>query len=148
MEQKKYEPEIMYVCKNSGFLPVKKSPHDAGYDLSSAENGIVPVWGSVLVNTDLTVKIPNGYYGRIASRSGLAVKNNIEVGAGVVDCNYTGLVKVLLRNFSDKVFEFKAGDRIAQLIVSPYTNVDILPIEDISSIQTDRQANGFGSSGV
>jgi len=148
MEQKKYEPEIMYVCKNSGFLPVKKSPHDAGYDLSSAENGIVPVWGSVLVYTDLSVKIPNGYYGRIASRSGLAVKNNIEVGAGVVDCNYTGLVKVLLRNFSDKVFEFKAGDRIAQLIVSPYTNVDILPIEDISSIQTDRQANGFGSSGV
>lgn len=60
--------------------------------------------------------MPPGYYGRVAPRSGLAVKNFIDVGAGVIDEDYRGEVKVLLFNFSDQDFQVKTGDRIAQLV--------------------------------
>ena len=94
-------------------LPYKGSALAAGYDLVSSEDISVKSKTRQLVSTGISMAIPGGYYGRVAPRSGLAVKNFIDVGAGVIDSDYRGEVKVLLFNFSDIDFEIKKGDRIA-----------------------------------
>ena len=90
--------------------------------------------------------IPHGNYGRIAPRSGLAVKKMIDVGAGVIDSDYRGEVKVLLFNFGAEDFKVCKGDRIAQLIIEKYTITSIQEVENLSS--TERGEAGFGSTGV
>ena len=94
-------------------LPVKGSEHAAGYDLLAAAPTVIPARGKGLVSTGISMAIPIGNYGRIAPRSGLAAKNFIDVGAGVIDADYRGEVKVLLFNFSEVDFSINAGDRIA-----------------------------------
>jgi hypothetical protein len=71
----------------------------------------------VLVDTDISIAVPAGTYGRVAPRSGLASKHSIDVGAGVIDADYRGPVKVLLFNFSEVEFKVEVGERVAQLIV-------------------------------
>jgi dUTP pyrophosphatase len=147
-------------------LPKRGSSQAAGYDLYADQagtvpecqyleqfagrdcnnNGIIKRTGSYLVSTGIAVKIPIGYYGRVASRSGLAVKNGLEVGAGVIDSDYRGEVKVLLRNLGSQPFEFKSGDRIAQLIIEKIETPDVEEVTDLDV--TDRGAGGFGSTGV
>lgn len=82
------------------YIPTKGSDHAAGYDLYSIEDLIVPKGEKKLVSTGIAMQIPIGNYGRIAPRSGLAAKNFIDIGAGVIDADYRGEVKVLLFNFS------------------------------------------------
>lgn len=131
------------------YVPTKAHPDDAGYDLYAFEPDFVPAWGSYLVKTKIKIAIPPNLYGRIASRSGLALKHNIEVGAGVIDRSYRGEICVLLRNFSDYPYEIKKGDRVAQMILTPYRTVDVKSITDLSKAfgNTTRGAAGFGSSG-
>lgn len=86
-------------------LPIYGSDFAAGADLCSAENCVVPAKGRCLVKTGLSVAIPPGHYGRVAPRSGLAVKQFIDVGAGVIDEDYRGEVCVLLFNFSVQDFQ-------------------------------------------
>jgi dUTP pyrophosphatase len=126
--------------------PMKIHDSSAGYDLFSTEGGTIRSNSYKIISTGISISLPKGFYGRIASRSGLATKHSIEVGAGVVDQGYTGEVKVLLRNFGESDFVFDENSRIAQMIVTPYESpelevVDILP-------QTDRGEDGFGSSGI
>ncbi|RCN35433.1 dUTP diphosphatase domain protein, partial [Ancylostoma caninum] len=85
--------------------PVYGSAAAAGADLFSAEDCVVPAHGKMCVSTGLQVELPYGYYGRVAPRSGLAAKNFIDVGAGVVDSDYRGELKVLLFNFGSTDFE-------------------------------------------
>eukprot|EP00347_Sterkiella_histriomuscorum_P000428 403375901 len=128
------------------FIPVKGSEHAAGYDLFSIENTVVPAKQKKLIATGIAMQIPIGNYGRIAPRSGLAAKNFIDVGAGVIDADYRGEVKVLLFNFSDVDFQVSVGDRVAQLIIEKYTRTDIEETDDLdSSVRGD---GGFGSTGV
>lgn len=127
--------------------PFRAHPTDAGADLCSVENCTVQPLERRVVDTGIKVKIPEGYYGRIAPRSGLAVKQGIDVLAGVVDSGYTGEIKVVLFN-SDRntVFEIKSGDRIAQLIIEDHFNFEFLEVSDELDT-TDRGEKGFGSSG-
>ena len=119
----------------------------AGYDLHASEAITVPARGKALISTGLAFAIPEGNYGRIAPRSGLAVKNFIDVGAGVIDSDYRGQVKVLLFNLSqDKDFQINEGDRIAQMIIEKYTPTELVEVETLSD--TVRGAGGFGSTGV
>merc|ERR1719272_980883 len=97
----------------AALLPKAGSLHAAGYDLHALEAKTVPARGKVLIPTGIAMAIPIGNYGRIAPRSGLAAKHMIDVGAGVIDADYRGEVKVLLFNLSDIDFEVKAEDRIA-----------------------------------
>ena len=87
-----------------------------------------------------------GNYGRIAPRSGLAAKNSIDVGAGVIDSDYRGEVKVLLFNFSEIDFKIAEGDRIAQMIIEKYTITALTEVETLDD--TVRGDGGFGSTGV
>lgn len=101
----------------SAKLPTRGSEYAAGYDLYASKEAVVPARGKVLVDTDISIAVPAGTYGRVAPRSGLASKFSIDVGAGVIDADYRGPVKVLLFNLSDVDFEVKVGERVAQLIV-------------------------------
>ena len=89
---------------DTAHLPVKGSEHAAGYDLMSIADLAIPARGKGLVPTGISMAIPIGNYGRIAPRSGLAAKNFIDVGAGVIDADYRGEVKVLLFNFGEHEF--------------------------------------------
>ena len=98
---------ILKVKKLSEFatLPVRGSAKAAGYDLVAAYPTVIPAKGKELIKTDISIAVPSGHYGRIAPRSGLAWKNFIDVGAGVIDEDYRGAVGVLLFNFSDTEFQ-------------------------------------------
>jgi len=122
-------------------IPIKGSKFSAGYDLFSAENYTIYPWRKVLVSTNIKIKLPEGVYGRIASRSGLSFKHDIEVGAGVIDPDYTGEIKIILRNFSDVQYDIKKNDRVAQLILEKCL------INSIDTNERKRNDGGFGSTG-
>ncbi|KZT27007.1 dUTP diphosphatase [Neolentinus lepideus HHB14362 ss-1] len=126
-------------------LPTRGSALAAGYDLYSAEKKTVPARGKALVDTQISIAVPAGTYGRVAPRSGLASKFMIDTGAGVVDADYRGVVFVLLFNHSDRDFEVQEGDRIAQLIIEKIQTPDVLEVEDLD--ETLRGTGGFGSTG-
>ena len=92
------------------------------------------------------MEIPEGYYGRIAPRSGLAHKNGIDVLAGVVDSSYRGEIRVILYNTDkEETLQVRSGDRIAQMIVERHYNFEFVEVEDLSV--TERGEGGFGSTG-
>jgi dUTP pyrophosphatase len=99
-----------------------------------------------VVPTGIAVAVPGGTYGRVAPRSGLAAKSGIDVGAGVVDADYRGELKVVLFNHSDEPLYVKPGDRIAQLVLERIACASVHEVDDLDA--TDRSADGFGSTGA
>ena len=127
-------------------LPTRGSGGAVGYDLYSTEELVVPPTHRALVGTGIAIVLPVGVYGRVAPRSGLAVKHGIQVGAGVIDPDYTGEIKVVLFNHGDKDFEVKKGDRVAQLILE---RCETPEVEEVGAVEeTERGAGGFGSTGA
>ena len=129
-------------------IPSRATTGAAGYDLYSAEGYVLLPHHRVIVSTGIQVALPDGVYGRVAPRSGLAVKHGLDVGAGVIDPDYTGELKVVLFNHDPKqTFVIRPGYRIAQLILEKYETVDIEEVYGDMGISTDRGMNGFGSTG-
>lgn len=126
---------------------VRANPSDAGIDLRAAEEANIPPLGRATISTGICLEIPEGHYGRVAPRSGLAHRHGIDVLAGVVDSSYRGEVKVVLHN-TDKheSFHVSPGDRMAQLIIERHYNPEFVEVEDLT--QTDRGSGGFGSTGT
>lgn len=125
---------------------VRANPSDAGIDLRAAEEVYIPPLSRATVSTGLCLEIPEGHYGRVAPRSGLAHRHGIDVLAGVVDSSYRGEVKVVLHNTDkEESFRVSQGDRIAQLIIERHYNLEFVEVEDLSS--TERGSGGFGSTG-
>ena len=127
-------------------IPTRGSSASVGYDIYSTDEVVIPPSHRALVGSGLAISLPPGVYGRVAPRSGLAVKNGIQVGAGVVDPDYTGEVKVVLFNHGDKDFQVKKGDRIAQLVLERCETPEVEEVTEVE--ETDRGAGGFGSTGV
>jgi len=127
-------------------IPTRGSSGAVGYDLYSVDEVVVSPSQRALVGTGVAVILPMNVYGRVAPRSGLAVKHGIQVGAGVVDPDYRGEIKVVLFNQGDKHFEIKKGDRIAQLVLERCETPDVREIESLD--ETDRGSGGFGSTGA
>lgn len=125
--------------------PTRGSPESAGLDLYSAEDVEVPARGRAVAKTDIAIAVPYGCYGRVAPRSGLAVKQFVDVGAGVVDSDYRGNVGVVLFNFNTEPFQVKRGDRIAQLIIERIAMPELREVAELGD--TKRGAGGFGSTG-
>lgn len=136
--------DIKLVNENA-MVPYKKYEDDAGYDLFSCEDAIIPPRNRKLVNTGISIAIPKGTYGRVAPRSGLSCKG-IDIGAGVIDSSYCGIIKVLCINSTDKPYEIKMHDRIAQLIIECIKNFELNVVSELC--ETERGDKGFGSSGV
>lgn len=110
-------------------LPARASPGAAGYDLFSIDHYVVQPGRRMVVSTGISVQLPTGTYGRIAPRSGLAVKHGLDTLAGVIDPDYTGEVKVVLQNL-DTVYPFivRPGYRIAQLILEKYEVAEVVEV--------------------
>jgi dUTP pyrophosphatase len=126
-------------------LPTRGSLFAAGLDLYSIERVSLPAHGRALVRTGLSVAIPHGFYGRIAPRSGLAVKHGLDVLAGVIDSDYRGEIMCALVNHGDETFEIEAATRVAQLIIEAIATPEPVWSEDLS--ETQRGRGGFGSTG-
>lgn len=139
-------PLLVQKLSDQATIPTRGSEWSAGLDLSSAKNMTIPAGGRAVVPTDLAIACPAGTYGRIAPRSGLAVKKGIDVGAGVVDADYRGPVGVVLFNLGDADLEVQQGDRIAQLVLE---QIVMSPVEVVAELEdTVRGSGGFGSTGV
>uniref|UniRef100_A0AC34GT88 dUTPase-like domain-containing protein n=1 Tax=Panagrolaimus sp. ES5 TaxID=591445 RepID=A0AC34GT88_9BILA len=126
--------------------PVYGTPFAAGADVFSGEETTVPAGGKVLISTGIKLSVKPGHYARIAPRSGLAVKNFIDVGAGVEVGGGDEELKVLLFNYGDTDFQVKKGDRIAQIVAERIANIEIKEVKELS--ETTRGEAGFGSTGI
>lgn len=126
-------------------VPTRSNPGDAGYDLYADTQVDIHPHELAMISTGIAISIPPDCYGRVAPRSGLAWKHQLDVFAGVVDSSYRGEIKVLLKNYSGHTVTLNKGDRVAQLIFERiYTPV---LVESASLDESDRGAGGFGSSG-
>lgn len=136
------------VILNSPFakIPRRANANDAGYDLSSAEVVSIQPGERKIVDTGIIVRVPEGTYGRVAPRSGLAAKYGIDCLAGVIDRGYSANVKVILLNTGSAVFDIKIGDRIAQLVLEKIETPNVEVVTSLDS--TERGLGGFGSTGV
>jgi dUTP pyrophosphatase len=134
--------------KNEAQIPSYQTKEAAGFDLHSIEDAVLKPGERKLIGTGLAFEIEYGYEVQIRPRSGLAYKHGITVlnTPGTIDSDYRGEIKVLLINHSNDAFEIKKGDRIAQAVVAPVIQAEIVEVEELS--ETKRGEGGFGSTGV
>jgi dUTP pyrophosphatase len=131
---------------NNAVIPTRGSEKAAGLDLYATNTATIPPLGKALIATDLSIGIPPGHYARVGPRSGLAWKNQIHVGAGIIDEDYTGHVQVVLFNLNPhECFIVNPGDRVAQLILE---KISIPRLIEVSELGPSNRGNaGFGSTG-
>lgn len=146
----------------NAIIPSQKYKWDAGFDLYAVDRVVINPFERKLIRTGIAMSIPEGYYGRIAPRSGLALKNGIDVMAGVIDHSYTDEIGVLLINLavigeplagqdpqrslfgSINAYHISPGDRIAQIIFEKIESANFIEVDNLKS--TDR-TGGYGSTG-
>ncbi|MEW4461153.1 MULTISPECIES: dUTP diphosphatase [Roseibium] len=130
-------------------LPAYQSVLAAGLDLLAAVDGKITLapGARALVPTGLAMALPAGFEAQVRPRSGLAAKHGVTVlnTPGTIDADYRGEVKVILINLGDAPFEISRGDRIAQMVIAPVLQADIVEVEVLS--ETERGSGGFGSTG-
>jgi dUTP pyrophosphatase len=130
-------------------IPTRESSSAAGYDLYAdiAEPVTVNPHETVKINTGIAMEIPEGYFGGIAARSGLASKEGLRPANcyGIVDSDYRGPIIVALHNDSEEARVVTPQERIGQIIIQPYLNVSFCEVDELS--ETERGAGGFGSTG-
>ncbi|MEM8698955.1 MAG: dUTP diphosphatase [Pseudomonadota bacterium] len=136
-------------------LPAHETEGAAGLDLraclieSERSTGVLlPPMGRILVPTGLAMAIPEGHEGQVRPRSGLATRHGVTVlnSPGTVDSDYRGEVKVALINLGAETWRLTHGERIAQLVISPYVRIEPSSVSDLD--ETGRGAAGFGSTGM
>lgn len=140
-------------------MPTKAYSTDAGFDLYSKEDKVVPARGSAIFDTGVHIELPMVYINRgvltepttkfltagvLASKSGLNVKHNI-TSEGIIDIGYEGSIVVKLYNHGDTDYEVKKGDKISQLLIVPILPVELELVDELKG--GERGNNGFGSSG-
>lgn len=125
-------------------IPTKANSSDAGWDLYSTEEMELKPGQRHAFHTGIALEIPDGLVGLIWPRSGMSVKNGIDVLAGVIDSGYRGEIKVCLLNTGDKSCKINKGDRISQVLFQEVPNFK-LTLSELSD--SSRGDNGFGSSG-
>ena len=130
-------------------IPTRGSEYAAGWDLYACvdELTIIPAHSTVKIGTGIAMEIPHGYFGAIFARSGLATKEGLRPAncIGVCDEDYTGEYIVALHNDTDFPRVIEPNERIAQLVLLPYLNVEFEEVDGLS--KTTRGSNGFGSTG-
>jgi dUTP pyrophosphatase len=127
-------------------LPTRGSVAAAGLDLYSIEGVHIEPHQRVLARTGLAVAIPQGFYGRVAPRSGLAVRNGLDVLAGVIDSDYRGELCCALLNTGDEPIELPQGSRLSQLIIEQIITPKAAWSDELDD--TTRGEGGFGSTGI
>jgi len=127
--------------------PERTREGDAGYDLRSVEAFELRPGERRTVPTGVAIALPEGVAGLVVPRSGLAARHGLSVvnGPGLIDPNYRGEIKVVLVNLGEHPFAAEVGDRIAQLLLVPFWSPELQVVDALP--ESDRGANGFGSSG-
>ena len=137
--------EIPCQLESKEFLPRRANRTDAGADLMSKEDLEIYPGEQKLVGTGVATKIPEGYAGFVFNRSSQGKKGiTIPHSVGVIDADYRGEIKVLLKNISDDPYKITRGDRIAQLVIMPVLLPDFVDVWN----DTERGTGGFGSTGT
>ena len=135
--------KLKIMLEDKAYKPIRGHEDDAGLDLRATESKWVHPDDHELFDTGVHVAIAKGYYGQIASKSGLMLKGITT--RGVIDSSYRGSIGVVLYNHGDEGYLVEEGDKIAQLIIVP---IEIPEIEYVESLdETDRGSGGFGSTG-
>jgi len=129
-------------------LPSYAHPDDAGMDVRSVADLTIAPGSRALVPTGLVMLLPPQYEAQVRPRSGLALKSGVTVlnAPGTVDAGYRGEVGVILINLGSSDFQVKKGDKIAQIVIAPVTQPEILETDSVD--ETDRGTGGFGSTGI
>ena len=136
---KKLEPDAI--------IPTKGSDAAAGVDLYARSPLAIHPGCNGVVDTGLAIEIPDGYFGAIFARSGMAIRKGLRLAnsVGVIDADYRGSLKVVLHNDTDIIRPVQEGDRIAQLVILPYEKIEFSEVEKLTD--TERAGGGFGSTG-
>lgn len=134
--------EVKVVLDKGAFMPEKAYNVDAGFDIRTPID--FEVFDDYTVDTGVHIEIPEGYVGFLKSKSGLNVNRGI-LTEGVIDCGYTGSIRVKLYNNSYQPQDFKKGDKITQLVILPIPEVELKQVEKLA--ETERGDGGFGSTG-
>lgn len=141
---------VKIVNKSQNPLPAYATAGAAGMDLRASLEApvVLKPQERFLVPTGLFIEIPEGYEAQVRPRSGLAINHGITClnSPGTVDSDYRGELKVILINLSDTAFTINTGERIAQMIIAPVVRADLSVVQSLN--QTDRDAGGFGHTGV
>lgn len=141
--------KVKIINKSKHLLPAYETALSAGMDLRAnlEQSIIINPHERALIPTGLFIALPEGYEAQIRPRSGLAAKHGITVlnSPGTIDADYRGEIKVLLINHSDQAFEIKDSERIAQMVIAQYTQVEWEQVEELD--ETTRGAGGFGHTG-
>lgn len=145
LKKEVFIPEVpAHILTANAYLPTKRTPGSAGYDISSVEDKYIKPRGRELFRTGLSLELWPNTYARVASRSGLSLAHGIEVGAGVIDSDFRGEICVLLYNHSDIEYHVKDGDKIAQLIFEKISNPLIKMTVEPRTV-TERGESSFSS---
>lgn len=150
--KKKMNINIHLFDQTNAKLPTRGTSQSAGYDLYASEDIVLMPMERKLVSTGIGMSIPNGYYGKIFDRSGMAYKNGLTCLAGVIDSDYRGEVKVLLLNVTNSSKVVSKGERIAQIVFMEYLNTNFTTISKSDflndTFDNNRGNGGFGSTGT
>ncbi|MDQ0183466.1 dUTP diphosphatase [Cytobacillus kochii] len=135
------------LIRNDAKMPYRANEGDAGLDLFSVEDVIIPSGQSALISTGIQMELPKGTEAQVRPRSGLALKHSVSVlnSPGTIDEGYRGEVKVILINHGKEEFRVEKHMRIAQMVIAPVFQVELAQVSDLT--QSERNSGGFGSSG-
>lgn len=135
------------ILDNRAVTPCYGTIYSAGMDLYTIDHSIIHPGETVIMHTGIAMKIPDGVVGLIYARSGLGIKKGIAPAnkVGVIDSDYRGEIMVALHNHSNEDYEVNIGDRIAQMVLTPYFKASINVVDELDL--TNRGEGGFGSTG-
>lgn len=151
---KSHNPNPTYAHKGDACVDLRADISDKVKEITTGEkwfydeksNSIVILSGGrCAIPTGIHVSFPENYMLQILSRSGLAIKNGVFVTGGIIDSNYTGEIRVILNNSSENSIKINNGDKIAQAALIPIEHINFESVDTLE--ETDRNDNGFGSSG-
>ena len=135
--------ELLLVKMSSDTVtPTRATEKSVGLDFDSPADYIIPPHSQLLIPTQIKLRIPLGHYGTLASKSGLAILHHLHVGAGVIDPNYTGEIKVLLTNTAPRAHSIVRGDPIAQLILEKVSLPILKRVKELPPTTSGEQGCG------
>lgn len=127
------------------YMPERAHAVDAGADIRTPISFCIQAGSEAVIDTLVAMEIPEGYFGKLESKSGLHVKHGIVCPGGIIDSGFTGTIVVRLENHSTEDYTFDVGDKICQIIIQPCY---LCSFEEVDQLEdTERGASGFGSTG-
>ncbi|HFC76776.1 MAG TPA: dUTP diphosphatase [Candidatus Moranbacteria bacterium] len=127
-------------------IPSYAYKDDAGMDIFSIESFVLKPTERRVCKTGVAMKIPKGFVGLIWDKSGIALNGGIKTMGGVIENSYRGEIKIILKNLSNKDYQIKKGDKIAQMLIQKIENPILKEVDELDN--TERGQGGFGSTGL